>query len=190
MILYYTGAVASLQQQKDPSKSLGGWISNTVIPNGRLGNLFSGLSLSLIENPISQLRVIVLKNTSGSDLTDVKLYTTTPDGAQTTWKLGVATPSIDPTCNEPYFETLDNENTLPYYTELSDAEAMGNAINIPTLANNGYIGIFIQRDVKNSVMGYNGAEITCDQVVTQSESTDEVIDEESVSLVIDYNINP
>lgn len=43
--LFYTGSLAFNQPNTLPSKSLGGFISNTTVPNGVVNSLFSSLSL-------------------------------------------------------------------------------------------------------------------------------------------------
>jgi hypothetical protein len=41
MVLLYTGAVLPNAPQINADKSLGGYVSSTGVPNGRLANLFS-----------------------------------------------------------------------------------------------------------------------------------------------------
>jgi hypothetical protein len=182
MILYYTGAVKNDQQQNDPSKSLGGWISSSIIPNSKLGNLFSGISDSMIQNPNTQIRVIALKNLTG-ETKNVTIYTDTPEDSYSIFKLGVSQPVIDPECG-PYFESLSSEDSLPYMTQVEEHEGAINGITISDFANNAYLGIFIVRELKDTVPGYKAATIPCEDI---AESYGQPVQtEDSISIKIDY----
>ena len=182
MIFFYTGAVKNGQSQQIPAKSLGGWISNSVIPNSMLGNLFAGISESMIQNPKTQIRVIALQNLTGSTK-NIKIYTETPVDSYSTFKIGVAQPMIDPDCG-PFFETLHSDESLPYTTQVESHEGVLNAIEVNGFLNNAYVALFIVRELKTTIPGYKGAEIPCE---TYEEQFGQAVEtEDSISIKIDY----
>ena len=78
MMLFLTGASSSLASsggtpQDDPMKSLGGYVSNSLVPNGTLNTLFDLISLKSIKNKTKETIAIALINKFDSIVTDVKL---------------------------------------------------------------------------------------------------------------------
>ena len=69
MMLYLTGAASSLANsseapQTDVSKSLGGYISSSVVPNGNINALFDMISLMTLKNKngyVSKAKTYFLK---------------------------------------------------------------------------------------------------------------------------------
>lgn len=181
-MFFYTGAVKTDQIQTDISKSLGGWISSSIIPNSKLGNLFSGISQLLIENPKSQIKVIALKNLTGATQ-NVTIFTETPVDSYSIFKIGIAQPMIDPVCG-PFFETLTSEDSLPYSTQVAEHEGLANGIVINSFANNAFLGLFIVRELKSTVPGYKGAEIPC--TTFESQYGQPIEDQEQTVIKISY----
>jgi hypothetical protein len=66
MQLFYTGAQAFLQSQTNPFYSLGGFVSNTPLANGQIGNIFSDISRYSEEFGNFEVKAIALINTRGS----------------------------------------------------------------------------------------------------------------------------
>lgn len=73
MILYYSGAAQYKQFQPYPSKSLGGYMSNSPVPNGQIGSIFSSLTRDV--NWQNDCRMIVLYNSTGFDVTNIQIST-------------------------------------------------------------------------------------------------------------------
>lgn len=182
MMFFYTGAVKNDQAQTDISKSLGGWISSSAIPNSKLGNLFSGISEMMIQNPNLQIRVVALKNLTGQTQ-NITIYTETPENSFSIFKIGVAQPMIDSVCG-PYFEMLSSQDALPYSTEPVECEGLVNGITVNNFANNAFVGLFIVRELKNTIPGYKGAVISCETI--EEQYGQEVETEDSISIKIQY----
>lgn len=66
MMLYLTGAASSVAQseahQNDPMKSLGGYISSSVVPNGAINSLFDLVSMKTIKDKTKETIAIGLVN--------------------------------------------------------------------------------------------------------------------------------
>lgn len=75
--LYLTGAQGSIaksaeQPQPDPTKSLGGFVSSTLVPNNSINSLFDIVSQLTIEKRLPETIAIGLIN-GDSDITDIEL---------------------------------------------------------------------------------------------------------------------
>lgn len=78
MMLYLTGASSSLAHsggtpQDDPMKSLGGYVSNSPVPNGALNTLFDFVSLRSIKDKTKETIGIALLNKFNKPVSDVSL---------------------------------------------------------------------------------------------------------------------
>lgn len=157
MKIYYTGAKTYLGIQKDPSISLGGLISSTEIPNGLLSNLFGTLSRYTIQQGKPEMRVVVVKNDEASLLAGLKAYFTYPNDDQSpstdtnecTFLIGYGAVSSND-CGDLSVESLSSIYSLPYTVTLQSAVGVGEAIDLPNLDVDSYLGIFIKRVVKSS----------------------------------------
>jgi hypothetical protein len=177
-MLYYTGAEKNQATQNNQSKSLGGWISSSQVPNDFMNNLFGDLDYSSIKNDDKEYRVIAFKNISNTPI-DLSLYTETPIDSFCKYQIGLILNSLTED-NCAYFEQLVNSKSAPYYVELKDCENIENKISLMQLPVNQYAGIFIKRiliEANNS--DFKGKNKTC----SEFEATLPNIDQE----VIDYN---
>lgn len=80
MQFFYTGAEFFNSVQTNIDKSLGGYLSSSLVPSQSMNNLFSDVSKTAKEQGIIETRAIVLKNTTGSTKTAVNLYHNYPKG--------------------------------------------------------------------------------------------------------------
>lgn len=188
--LYYTGANEFLGNQSDPSQSLGGFISCTLIPNDIVGNLFGTLSKSLIALDKFQTRVIAIKNNTGSDLTGLNAYFTLPVDSEgnfnnlAQYEIGYQQPQVDAESGDLKVENLSNQFALPFMnTSFQVSNGVSQAISLPNLSNQEYLGIYIRRKpTQETVQGLD------------TDSLEDVFDgdivlnkEEQILLVIDWN---
>lgn len=142
--LYYTGAIAFNKPQPDAYKSLGGYISGTVIPNSRLNTLFNNGSLSSKNDDNKNETIcIAVKNIANADLKNFSMYCDfDPLNPDYTIEAAIVSPTLD-NCNALSFERLSSNRELPYYGEFNDITTKEHKINIGTFAKNTYIGIFL-----------------------------------------------
>lgn len=148
MILLYTGATSANAPQINANNSLGGYVSSSQIPNGRLANLFSTVAKSDVLQSRSQIRLIALKNTTGVTVNNVKVFSTVTD-SHVKLQLAAVAPAIDPD-NNPVYESVLDGTTLPYQAVLNYHEGVDNAIDVGSISNGATIGIWVLREIDQS----------------------------------------
>lgn len=188
--LYYTGAIEFLADQNDPSQSLGGFISCTLVPNDIVGNLFGTLSKSLISLNKYQTRVIAVKNDTGSDITGLNAYFVLPVDSEgnfdnfAQYEIGYQQPQVDSNTGDLKLEKLANQFALPFMeTSFQVANGVSQAIALPNLSDQSYLGIYIRRKpTPETVAGFD------------TDTLQDIFDgdivlnkEEQISLVFDWN---
>jgi hypothetical protein len=145
--LLYTGVIREGLPQTNPLKSIGGYVSSSVIPNSSLDNIFTGVSyFSLVNNKATfEVSGIAFKNVSGSILTDVTFWFEVPEDSLYTYRISFVSLAEDE-CGS-YMELLSNRSSLPYIGEFLQAD-IDNKRNIGNLESNQKIGIWIKREIK------------------------------------------
>jgi hypothetical protein len=167
MILLYTGAEKPNFPQKDPNRSLGGYISGTTIPNSFLNNLFGKVGREDIQNKVYEVRCIALKNITPGTVENTKIYTIIPESAVTTLKFAVVQSAIDPVCNAPYFESIQNGQAMPWYADFQPYEGIDNAFILPTLASGDSVGIWMLREIADTAVVELQTDSSCAELVAQ-----------------------
>jgi hypothetical protein len=115
--LYYTGASTPDIPQTDSQKSLGGHISSTVVPNGKLNELFSEVSMAYSSLGKEEYICLAVKNDSQQSLLDLKITSILsnnvgyPDFASE-YEIGFSIPN-----SKGEIEKIPNKESAPYYTE-------------------------------------------------------------------------
>lgn len=151
--LYYTGAKIADGPQQDIQKSIGGYISSSVIPNARINGLFSDISLLGQENNLPQTICIAVKNIANEDLNDFTLFadlSTDPPLYEIT--AAFLKPTLDD-CDGLFLEQLPSMNDQPYYGTFHDILKATNAVNTGILKKGEYLGIFITRKILSTDSG-------------------------------------
>lgn len=146
MILFYTGAVENNAPQALSEKSLGGYCSNSVVPNDLLSNIFSSLSEKDIENKQQQLRCIVLKNTLPTDVKHISIKTLTEENNKALIKIGYQEIAYEDHCKTKFVETLSSQEQLPYYIEFKDYSTLPLTIN--SLLKGEMVFLWLLREIK------------------------------------------
>lgn len=146
MILFYSGAEDAGLPQNVPDKSLGGYISSSPIQNGTLNNVFGTINRSDVAANKRDTRLIVIKNTTGAAVNNVKAWITGTDDSVSIIKMAAVAPALDE-CSKPYFEQISSRDALPFQGTLEVKDAEGNSLNIGTIAANGFIGIWLSREL-------------------------------------------
>jgi hypothetical protein len=183
MILLYTGADTPDVPQINADKSLGGYVSSTQVPNGRLANLFPSISKSDVKNKRSLIRMVALKNTTGAEVTGVTLQTDSAN-SHVKLKLAAVAPVLDAN-NNPVFESVQDGGSLPYQAVLDYHEA-GLTIDIESIANNAVIGIWILREIDDTKFPELTTKATGKELADLLEAA-QANGEESISLQISYS---
>ncbi len=149
MRLFYTGASSFDVEQKDPNKSLGGWISSTPIPNGMKSNLFGSISSYTSDQLFREVIAIALKNVTTETVNDIEIYfTPDPNDPISKYKIAAVQVTECSTCeNQYYMENIDSNKQLPYYATFYEATGEDNAVNVGNLEAGKYIGLWIMREI-------------------------------------------
>jgi len=146
MYFYYTGAKQYLGQQGKKEYSLGGFVSQNRISNNEIGNLFSQVSLYDIEKKLRNIIGIVLKNESGVDISDLRLWFESPANAYCKFEVAAVALAKD-SKNQYYMEELANNESLPYNATFHSANGQSSSVLIGDLVADGMIGLWIKRTV-------------------------------------------
>lgn len=192
MQLFYSGALSNLGSQTDPLKSLGGMISISPIPNGLVNAVFPAISRSNVKNNDTETRLIVLQNTTGSPVTNILIYTAR--GTYSTLKIAAVAPAYNTKCSRFQFEAIVNGQALPYQATLASCEGQVNAIVVPSLDADEYIGIWIERVLDmstfNELDGKQGSTpLTDDELVALLTAQDSSTQYEEEQLLIDFTVS-
>lgn len=185
MILLYTGSQSANAPQIVASNSLGGYVSSSPIPNGRIANLFSTIAKGDVTGNKSVIRMIALKNTTGSAVTGVTVYSSIGENSHIKLKLAAVSPALDGNGN-PVFESVFDGNSIPYQATLSYHEGSDNSINVGSMAANAVIGIWILREIDQTKFPELNTDATGEELAELIEAANSV-SEEAVSLIINYN---
>ncbi len=125
MVLFYTGAI-SPDTPSNAFQSLGGFVSNTQIPNNIINNLFSTITKSALQSNQKETKMIVLKNTLTTPVTGLKIWTVVTS-TLFTLKIAAVSPAFDSSCNKYYFEQIQSTEESPYQAVLESHETEVNA---------------------------------------------------------------
>ena len=182
MILYYSGASSNNAIQTSSSRSLGGYISSSLVPNGAVGNLFDTLTPS----SNTQCRLIVLKNSFG-DLSNVLI--SIEDSSHIEYKIAAVSPTTD-SCSNSIFEIIQAEDNLPYQAVLAKHNLI-DPISIPSLISGAVVGIWIQRKAKNTedsiCKALTNKELTCEEFVILEKTLEDEGISEDAALTISWD---
>lgn len=121
MLLYLTGANSSLAKtsensQTDPSKSLGGYVSSTVVPNAAINSLFDLISSYTLEKHQPECIAIALINKFNYEVKNITLRIVTQPENEAIFK--VAAVALD---SKYAMEHIANRYQKPFISEFYDA---------------------------------------------------------------------
>jgi hypothetical protein len=182
MLLFYTGSDTPQGVQKLSEKSLGGYISSTIVPNGILNNLFSTFTKSDVDSKRNQTRVIALTNLTSAPIPNISLYTSIPNGSFVDIKLGVSEPFFDK-CGNPNFEKLDTEEASPYYTTYGSYTSISPLVFAGPLDVGASIAIFIQR-----LPDYDNIPNFCDSTIPSVDMAERIETYEAMDKEAQWNL--
>ena len=122
MMLYLTGASNSLAKsseapQTDVSKSLGGYISSSMVPNGNVNALFDTISLSTLKNKPKETIAIALVNKFENVVSNVEIKMVTKKDAIGKFKIAAVNVSED-----YLMEHIENRYSEPIQAEFHDVD--------------------------------------------------------------------
>lgn len=187
--LFYTSSPKFNQAQVDSTKSLGGFISNSPIPNATLRNVFGDISSLTKATNRTEIRAIAIKSTAAPTKTGIQVYFTYPqsgsplaDSNLCTYTIGYASPTAD-NCGDLSTEKLATIYASPMtVTNFQSAVGIGAALALPNMDLNQYIVLYIKRTLKTSAL----AALTTEQLVAIMNETIVVEKQEDISLTLSW----
>lgn len=183
--LYYTGALnRGDEQQTESSKSLGGLISATVVPNNFLGNIFPEITLlSKLRNK-EIVRVVALKNETGGDLSNIDFWFEFSEDPHYDIQVGAVTPTLN-SCDYYQVQRITSQYSYPYNVDFYSANGQENAVSLGALLNNHYIVLFL----KASLTTKGKSALTDSDIQSNYEDNVTLPDKETVIMKFDYIID-
>jgi hypothetical protein len=162
--LYYTGPRTQFREQTDRSASLGGKISNSLIPNEFLNNLFGPISKV---NPDFTSLVMAIRNVATTQLTGVSLYIDNKV-EYLDYQIGFQEYSLDNN-GDLISERLINNESSPQFISLSKSNNSLQPISLPDIDTGTYLAVYLKRNVNSEL---SNVSFTRDELVEAKELGD------------------
>ena len=154
MTFYYSGAKIFQGVQQNPDLSLGGYLSSTPVPSGRMNNLFGDISIYSGQNLTTETKAIILKNTLGVTTSNITLGFKYPidNKLPLIFKLQMAVTQLDSTSQ--FMESIASSRDLPLnavFYENSIADTTDNSLALNDMLSGAVYGIWVQRIIQTRV---------------------------------------
>lgn len=191
MILYYSGASNYQESQKNPTLSLGNYISSDAVPNDTLGATFKEISSLVKSRNDKQIFMLILKNTTGATTSGITIYydypTNDEDEVIGKYKLELAfvNPTLDSQGN-PQFERINSSSSSPLVGTFQEYNTIANQATIPgSLTANQTLGIWF----KVTLVSENNVPLTDQQLYNNYIADPQIIQEteQEINFIINYN---
>ena len=142
MKLYYTAASVAEAVQSKPQLSLGGFKSSSPLTNAQFGNLFGDITPVTISNfNQNQYIGLILKNETGGDITNAKIWFELPDGCY----VNINVAAVDLT-TDGQMEHIPNISSKPLNADFVEANVDAPA-DLGDMVDGEEIGIWIEREL-------------------------------------------
>ena len=159
MKIYYTGADSFNAVQKDKDKSLGGYLSQTQVPNDLIGNLFGDVSMYTIDKSLRETRALIVHNDSGGALVNFSIHFDKLTGSLGLFEVAAVLLTLDGN-GELYMEKIDNIRATPYVGDFVEADTVANKQLISaSLADGAYVGLWLRRSIDSKT---DATQFNCD----------------------------
>lgn len=170
--LYYTGSENPNESQTEIQKSLGGFISSTLIPNSSINSIFRDDSQFSKNKDTSEIICIAIKNESSEDLDDFTFYI---DKVSEDFIIEAAfvKPSSD-NCGNLFFEKLKTQEHKPYYANFENVTGEDNAINIGKFTAKSFLGLFISKKINKSISNNSQCKAIDFQNLTEEQKVESI----------------
>ena len=93
--IYYTISSGLGDVQKQPSLSLGGYKSSTIVKNAEYNNIFGEISIYTMLKNLKEYIGLILVNEGDVGASNIRLHFVYPEGCQTLWKVAATDMSQD-----------------------------------------------------------------------------------------------
>ncbi len=147
MRLFFTGASSFLASQPSPRLSLGGFISNSPVPNDVLNGIFGSISDRQGNNGLKETFGFALRNETGGTITTGTLwYVNNSTSPISNLRMAVVAVGTD-SCGDIFIEQIQSSLASPLNAVFTDNNGQANAISLPSIDDNAYLGIWIERSI-------------------------------------------
>ncbi len=147
MRLYHTNSPTLLGEQKNVQKSVGGYLSSSLLLNGSLNNLFQDITWTDLQKSqeIQDVKCLGLVNINDFDVYNVRIHTSLPVDALIELQLGVSSANSTGLT----FERLTNNKELPLSVNFETYDSDSNTIVIDSMPANSAVGLWVKRTLKS-----------------------------------------
>lgn len=120
MNLYYTTTTGYNEAQPNPSISLGGYKSSTLVGNDDFDNMFDEISIMSIRSGRDEYRAIIIRNEFSISLTNLTVKVVADPDAICTYKLAVAPLNKVDKYGRRSMENVATVNNKPFHATFVD----------------------------------------------------------------------
>ena len=142
MNLYYTTASGYNEAQPNPSISLGGYKSSTLVGNDDFDNMFDEISIMSIRSGRDEYRAIIIRNDFVVSMTNLEVKVVADPDAICTYKLAIAPLNGIDKYRRRFMEHVATVNNKPFHATFVDMTPDA-VLTIGNLAPEEEIGLWI-----------------------------------------------
>ena len=150
MIFYYTGAASLDASQNLEYLSLGGFKSNTPIPNSKETSIFDEISFLGLKEGRDSTLCIMLKNETENSKNNILFWLEYPSDSECEYEVAFVLPN-----SLGQVELIESQFATPYNASFVSCLGEINKINIGNLEKNEIIALWIKRKIKNDLNNYS-----------------------------------
>lgn len=143
MEILYTNPLTTGGVQINPSKSIGGEVSASKVPNNFLSNIFSPITPLSLQTVSKEFIMIAVKNESLVNYINLKIKFDLKGVDSMKIETAFVLPAVDK-CGNPVFEKIPNPNSTPYNAVFEEVED-GDEFEIGSLDAGKFLGIWLSR---------------------------------------------
>ncbi len=140
MKLYYTTSVSEDAFQDRPDLSLGGYKSSVAAPSDSYNNLFGNISCYSVQQDQHEYIALIVKNETGVDATNIRLWLEYPSDSQKTIEIAVVALNAS-----NYMEHINNPYSAPLMATFYEADGEVNALDLPDILADGLLGFWFKK---------------------------------------------
>lgn len=184
MEFFYTVSSQQNAIQNKPELSLGGFCSESKVPNGSFENLFSEISPYMMQKPKAEYIGLMLKNTTSTPISEISFWMNVPDDSICKFRLAIVE-----TNDKGMMETIPSVNSKPLYADFHETSE-NNKIELSlseALQVGDCMGIWIERTLNmesEQIKDRNN----CDVLFQMFEQNQKWPTEETIQLKISYEL--
>jgi len=184
MRFYYSGASTFLAAQQDPTISIGGFISSSLVPNDSFESLFSNISNFSIKRNITEYFLIALKNETGQAASNLSVYFDFPKDSSIEMQLSVVKPTLDTCDNTLSFEKIPNRESAPHFANFVSANGSAEAKALGNLDADAYLGFWFKKTINLDNLLADNPDACNIAALTKKEII--VGESETLSIILDW----